>query len=248
EFKPAPSLNFIAAAWIQFMIHDWFDHGPNADADPIQVPMPAGDPKGSGTMSVRRTQADPSRTPDEAAQPQSFRNHNTHWWDGSQLYGSSKEANDKIRSFVDGKLLVDANNRLPREFVSGKPVTGFNENWWVGLSMLHQLFTLEHNAIADKLKAKYPNDSDQWLYDKAPLPTSALTAQTDTVDSTPAVIATPITERAMYSDWWALLGQGGPRSDFQKQARGLREELATKDSCVKRILGFDPNLAGSVGS
>src|SRR5690606_34655590 len=76
EFKPAPSLNFIAAAWIQFMIHDWFDHGPNADADPIQVPMPAGDPKGSGTMSVRRTQADPSRTPDEAAKPQSFRNHN----------------------------------------------------------------------------------------------------------------------------------------------------------------------------
>src|SRR5690606_6192746 len=23
EFKPAPSLNFIAASWIQFMVHDW---------------------------------------------------------------------------------------------------------------------------------------------------------------------------------------------------------------------------------
>jgi hypothetical protein len=29
EFKPAPSLNFIAASWIQFMVHDWVDHGEN---------------------------------------------------------------------------------------------------------------------------------------------------------------------------------------------------------------------------
>ena len=41
EFKPAPSLNFIAAAWIQFMTHDWFDHGANAEGNPIQVPLPA---------------------------------------------------------------------------------------------------------------------------------------------------------------------------------------------------------------
>src|SRR5690606_26609284 len=152
EFKPAPSLNFIAAAWIQFMIHDWCDRGRKAEADPFLAPLPASDARGSGTMSVRRTQADPTRNADDCALPTTFRNHNTHWWDGSQLYGSSKEANVKVRSFVDGKMKVDANNRLPREFVSGKPVTGFNENWWVGLSMLHQLFTLEHNAIADRLK------------------------------------------------------------------------------------------------
>lgn len=48
EFKPATSVNFIAAAWIQFMTHDWFDHGPNAEGDPIQVPLPAGDVLGSG--------------------------------------------------------------------------------------------------------------------------------------------------------------------------------------------------------
>ncbi|KHO66460.1 peroxidase family protein [Pseudomonas flexibilis] len=248
EFKPAPSLNFIAAAWIQFMIHDWFDHGPNAEADPIQIPLPAGDPLGSGTMSVRRTQADPSRTPDEAALPQTFRNHNTHWWDGSQLYGSSKEASDKVRSFVDGKLKIDANNRLPREFVSGKPVTGFNENWWLGLSMLHQLFTLEHNAIADRLKARYPDKDDQWLYDKARLINSALMAKIHTVEWTPAVIANPVTERAMYSNWWGLLGQGGPRSDFQEEVRKLREDLAKSDSFITRILGFDPNLSDGVGN
>src|SRR5690606_4696315 len=130
----------------------------------------------------------------------------------------------------------------------GKPVTGFNENWWVGLSMLHQLFTLEHNAIADRLKSRYPNESDQWLYDKARLVNSALMAKIHTVEWTPAVIANPITERAMYSNWWGLLGQGGPRTDFQEEVRKLREDLAKSDSFVKRILGFDPNLSGNVGS
>src|SRR5436305_13090099 len=28
-FKPVPFLNMFAAAWIQFMIHDWFSHGTN---------------------------------------------------------------------------------------------------------------------------------------------------------------------------------------------------------------------------
>ena len=35
EFKPAPTLNFIAAAWIQFMTHDWFSHGQGATDDYI---------------------------------------------------------------------------------------------------------------------------------------------------------------------------------------------------------------------
>src|SRR5690554_4224576 len=114
--------------------------------------------------------------------------------------------------------------------------------------MLHQLFTLEHNAIADRLKSRYPDKDDQWLYDKACLINSALMAKIHTVEWTPAVIANPITERAMYSNWWGLLGQGGPRTDFQNEVRGLREDLAKKDSFVKRILGFDPNLSGNVGS
>ena len=248
EFKPAPSLNFIAAAWIQFMVHDWFDHGPNADADPIQFPLPPGDVLGSGSMSVKRTQPDPSRSSADAGKPQTYRNHNTHWWDGSQLYGSNKAANDKVRSFVDGKLKVNADGTLPSELLSGKPVTGFNENWWVGLSMLHQLFTLEHNAIASKLKQKYPTQSDQWLYDRARLINAALMAKIHTVEWTPAVIANPITERAMYSNWWGLLGQGGPRDDFQAEVRMLQADLAKSDSFVKRILGFDPNVAPGVGN
>jgi hypothetical protein len=248
EFKPAASLNFIAAAWIQFMVHDWFDHGPNADADPIHFPLPPGDVLGSGSMSVKRTQPDPTRSAADAGRPQTYRNHNTHWWDGSQLYGSSKESNDKVRAFVDGKLKVNADGTLPTELLSGKPVTGFNENWWLGLSMLHQLFTLEHNAIASRLKQQYPTQSDQWLYDRARLINAALMAKIHTVEWTPAVIANPITERAMYANWWGLLGQGGPRDDYQAEVRMLQEDLARSDSFVKRILGFDPNVAPGVGN
>ncbi|AYC33520.1 peroxidase [Pseudomonas cavernae] len=248
EFKPAPSLNFIAASWIQFMTHDWFDHGPNADADPIQFPLPPGDALGSGTMSVKRTQPDPTRTGADTGMPQTYRNHNTHWWDGSQIYGSSREVSDKVRSFVDGKLKVGSDNRLPTELLSGKSITGVNENWWVGLSMLHQLFTLEHNAIATKLKAKYPEKDDQWLYDHARLVNSALMAKIHTVEWTPAVIANPVTERAMYANWWGLLGQGGPRDDYQAEVRMLQEDLAKSDSFVKRILGFDPSMADGFGN
>jgi hypothetical protein len=248
EFKPATSLNFIAASWIQFMIHDWVDHGPNSVDSPIQVPLPPGDPLGTGSLSVRRTQPDPTRTAGEAGKPASYRNYNTHWWDGSQLYGSSKTVNDKVRAFVDGKLKIHADGTLPTEFFSGKPVTGVNENWWVGLSMLHQLFTKEHNAIATMLKQKYPNQSDQWIYDKARLVNSALMAKIHTTEWTPAIIANPITERAMYSNWWGLMGSGGPRDQFQEDARKLREDLAKTDSWVKTILGFDPNLADSSGN
>ena len=247
EFKPATSLNFIAAAWIQFMVHDWFDHGLGEVGDPIQVPLPSNDAFGSGTLEVRRTIADPTRTPDEAHLPPTFRNINTHWWDGSQIYGSNKETNDKVRAFVDGKLKVNANGTLPTELLSGKPVTGFNENWWVGLSMLHQLFTLEHNAIAEKLRQKYPNETDQWLYDRARLVNSALMAKIHTVEWTPAIIANPVTERAMYANWWGLLGAGQVRDAYQGEVRQLLEDLQKSDSFIKRILGFDPSLSDGVG-
>ncbi|WP_068830146.1 peroxidase family protein [Pseudomonas sp. BMS12] len=245
EFKPAPSLNFIAASWIQFMVHDWVDHGANSEDNPIQVPLPAGDSFGSGSLAVRRTQPDPTRTAAEAGKPETYRNHNTHWWDGSQLYGSDKATNDKVRAFVDGKLKINADGTLPHELLSGKPVTGFNENWWVGLSMLHQLFTKEHNAVATMLKQKYPDKDDQWLYDHARLVTAALMAKIHTVEWTPAVIANPVTERAMYANWWGLLGAGPERDKYQDEARMLQEDLASANPFILRILGIDPQNVGS---
>lgn len=33
-FQPVTILNMLAAAWVQFMVHDWFSHGKNAKENP----------------------------------------------------------------------------------------------------------------------------------------------------------------------------------------------------------------------
>ncbi len=247
EFKPATSVNFIAAAWIQFMVHDWVDHEIGGDADPIQVPLPAGDKLGSGYLSIKRTGVDPTREADEAALPPTYRNRNTHWWDGSQLYGSSKEVNDELRSFVDGKLKLNDDGTLPTELLSGIPKTGFSNNWWLGLSMMHQLFVQEHNTIAGMLKANYPDKDDQWLYDKARLINAALMAKIHTVEWTPAIIANPVTERAMNANWWGLLGDNEYQDWYQEQARLYHDNLATIDQ-LSALFGIETHYADEAGA
>ena len=56
EFKPATSLNLLAAAWIQFQIHDWFSHT-NSTNEMIEAPD-----EGTGTsIKVPRTAATQGR-------------------------------------------------------------------------------------------------------------------------------------------------------------------------------------------
>ncbi len=241
EFKPATSINFLASAWIQFMVHDWVDHGDNTDENPIVVELPEGDVLGSGIIEVQRTRPDPSRLDSESANPATYQNVNTHWWDGSQLYGSSLEKNNEIRSFVDGKLKLE-NGALPTDS-SGVSVTGFNNNWWVGLSMLHQAFTLEHNAIADKLKLANPEATDQWIYDRARLVNSALMAKIHTTEWTPALLANPVLEKAMAANWWGLIGDREGRDAYQAGIRGVIEDLEKTDSVIKNLIGLDPELS-----
>jgi len=243
DFKPATSVNFIAAAWIQFMVHDWVAHGPNETENPIEIPLPDGDELGNGTMEVQRTRKDPTRTAAEADLPDTYQNVNTHWWDGSQLYGSSKQQNDLVREFSNGKLKVTSQNSLPTDYLTGIPITGFNDNWWLGLSMMHQLFTREHNAIADMLKSNNPEQTDQWLYDKARLINAALMAKIHTVEWTPAIIANPVTEKAMYTNWWGISGNRQGRDDVQDEFENLATALQAKDSFVTKVLGINPELS-----
>ncbi|GLQ31369.1 peroxidase family protein [Litoribrevibacter albus] len=246
DFKPATSINFIAAAWIQFMVHDWVSHGPNTSDDPILVNLPDNDPLGNGVLSIERTTPDSNRSAeDDAYLPPTYRNVNTHWWDGSQLYGSNKETSDKVRSFVDGKLKVESDGSLPTDFWSGVPITGFNDNWWLGLSMMHQLFTLEHNAIADTFKQSYPNATDQWLYDKARLVNSALMAKIHTVEWTPALLQNPVLELSMESNWWGITRNAETRDLIQK----VTDDLKGPNSwIINTIALFDPEKAEALST
>ena len=210
EFHPATSLNLLAAAWIQFQNHDWFSHGKNVPENPIEVPLAEGDdwPQDRRPMRVQRTAPDPTRTGGTDSTTPTFINEVTHWWDGSQLYGSDLETLARLRSGTDGKMLLDAGGELlPLDAQKGVDLTGFNENWWVGLSLLHSLFVQEHNAICDGLKQEYPRWSDDDLFDKARLINAALMAKIHTVEWTPGILATPALENAMNINWWGLLGQ-----------------------------------------
>lgn len=89
-----------------------------------------------------------------------YRNMNTAWWDGSQIYGSSESVTQSLRGCrTDGKLVLDSVGKephyLPRN-PDGTPKTGFTDNWWLGVEMLHTLFALEHNAICDEIKQGHP--------------------------------------------------------------------------------------------
>src|SRR5207245_3011631 len=109
-------------------------------------------------------------------------------WQAARIAGIEASTQDKARLHEDGKLISGPNGLLPLDPVSGVDITGVNGNWWVGLSMLHTLFTLEHNAICDRLRATYPSWSDDELFDRARLINAALLAKIHTVDWTPAIL------------------------------------------------------------
>jgi Animal haem peroxidase len=214
DFKPATILNLLAAAWIQFQTHNWFNHGtprPIAD-DPFDIPIPPGDPWPGGKMLVRRTRADPTRKPNDDAGPTTFANSQVHWWDSSQIYGDNPQAGNTIRAHKDGKLNIDPRTkRIPLD-PAGIEITGNTANWWLGLSLLHNLFTLEHNAICDHLLEAFPEwrddpQKDDEIFRVARLVNNALVAKIHTVDWTTAILTHPALQIGMNANWWGLAGE-----------------------------------------
>jgi hypothetical protein len=206
QFQPATTLNLLAAAWIQFMVHDWFHHGKNDGSHLFDIPLDKDDPWFEHPMRVPRTRPDPTRPPNAKDGPPTFVNAVTHWWDGSQIYGSSREEEARLRSGRDGKLKIDDKGFLPLD-EKGIDDTGINDNWWVGLSMFHTIFVREHNAICDKLRSVYPTWSDQDLYVRARLINAALLAKIHTVEWTPAILGHPTIIFSMEGGWWGILGK-----------------------------------------
>ena len=158
-FKPAGIINALAAAWLQFENHNWFFHGDGVPGRNIEIPLQTGDDFPENPMKIRETIPLHGEIADGCPAPV-FANHETHWWDGSQIYGSGTERQREIRTFVDGKIKVGDDGRLPKSDVMGIDLTGMKENWWVGVGLLHTLFAREHNAVCDALKKAYPKLDD----------------------------------------------------------------------------------------
>jgi hypothetical protein len=154
KFKPAETLNLLAAAWVHFQVHDWYDtvikhytvsssklihmlyrmsHGRDVKGkDYIRIPLPEDDrwrPEVE-EMRIPRTIND-SRIDDDPKQHVAYGNEQTHWWDMSQVYGTVEEVNSKLRTYKDGKLFLDKEGLLPTD-TDGMEVTGWKQNWWLG--------------------------------------------------------------------------------------------------------------------
>jgi Animal haem peroxidase len=201
EFVPATSVNALVAAWLQFMIRDWFSHGKGNPARTWTIELADDDAFPERPLQILETIKDPTRPPRSTNHPPTYLNTETHWWDGSSIYGTSPELQRRVRSGQDGKLIVGLDGRLP--FDPKKPPTE-EPGFWLGLLMLHTLFTLEHNAICDRLKADYPRWTDEQLFQRARLVNAALLAKIHTMEWTPAVISHPTTVTALRANWFGL--------------------------------------------
>ena len=209
QFIPATTLNLLAAAWLQFEVHDWMSHGDNELEGPWEIELKEDDPWPQHPMQIRRTHA--GSTTDGG--PPTYRNTETHWWDASQLYGSNREIEKMLRTFSRGHLKLTAEGELPFDppnmpQIDGADVAGVTGNWWLGLAMMHTLFMREHNSICDHLGAVHPNWTDDELFDHARLINAALMAKIHTVEWTPALLADSDLETGMRLNWWGFQGEG----------------------------------------
>ena len=134
------------------MVHDWFVHKRSDDRVASRSRSVAGDDWSDRAMKVPRSVPDPA--PAGSTRPPAYANPNGHWWDGSQIYGSDPVVAAKLRTGEGGKLKLDATKLLPVDPETGVHLSGFTDNWWIGLAMLHTLFTREHNYICDLLLAR----------------------------------------------------------------------------------------------
>ena len=203
-----PFLNMLAAVWIQFQNHDWITHGENLSRELIEIPLPEDDPARKRyrqtKMFVGRTQPDPTRMPEGEETPVTFINEVTHWWDGSQIYGSEQQTVDHLRSGVDGKLRLNDDLTLPVG-KNGVEETGMVRNWWVGLALLHNLFAREHNAICDMLKQAYAEWDDNRLFNVARLINAVVMAKIHSIEWTPAILPNRVLDAGLNANWYGLL-------------------------------------------
>ena len=147
KFKPATILNVLAAAWIQFMVHDWFVHN-RSKTETIDIPMPPGDDWGAPEIRVPRSEPDPASRIDAAAGIREPEQPLVGCVAGLRLRcGKWRRGAGAHRRQAANR----ATGLLPVDPETGIHFSGFTDNWWIGLAMLHTLFTLEHNYICEVL-------------------------------------------------------------------------------------------------
>ncbi len=187
------SLSDFCWVWGQFIDHDI---GITPDGpEPLIIPVPAGDPHfdpfGGGVAIIpmhRNIFNAASGT--GAGNPRRYPNLITAFIDGSGVYGSDEERANWLRTFEGGKLKTSTGELLPFNTTTGEfdaPIdpdaphmdnaTGISDVVFVAgdvrasenplLLSFHVLFVREHNRQSDLLAQRYPEWTDEELYQHA---------------------------------------------------------------------------------
>ena len=184
------------------------------------------------------------------------RNTVTAWWDASQIYGYSDLSRQRVKRDPDdmAKLLLtsidarvqagDDGGYLPvfnecadgsaactpdpiNPKWAGQEAVAFPENWSIGMSFYHNLFTREHNAFVDAFRAqaektpeadsglRHPDRVDQAiafqdvtddeLFEIGRLVVAAMIAKIHTIEWTTQLLYNEPLRTAMFSNWQGLL-------------------------------------------
>ncbi len=218
--------------------------------------------------------------------PKTFSNNVTAWWDASQMYGYDatsrkrvkRDANDpaKLAMEIVGKRPGDGEQQgyLPLLQASdpmnpawtGQAATAFPDNWTIGMSFYHNVFSREHNAFVDAFRKKaaaFPNadsglrnpasphaiiaykdvTADE-LFEAARLVVSAMIAKIHTIEWTTQLLYNEPLYLGMNANWGGLFGEG---SRLGKLMERITTENFGKSDDVKKATQWYSVFASGPG-
>ena len=255
DYIKAPFFNVLAAFWIQFMTHDWFSHTDEGRNAPelqsvgctSEKAQALGCREGDRREPSLYDQTSPPGTFEDAGKtylkrsPKTTKNLVTAWWDASQIYGYDKRSQKRVqRDPKDPAKLLLIDNYLPllpacgnysadcpvQPQWQGQEAAAFPDNWNIGMSFYHNLFTREHNYIVDKFREQqkltpeadsglrdpdnpkkimaYKDVDNERLYQVARLVVAAEIAKIHTIEWTTQLLYDEPLYAGMNSNWFGL--------------------------------------------
>ena len=176
-----------------------------------------------------------------------MQNTNTAWWDASQIYGYDDRSRMRVKRDPNdrAKLLLIAPQSVrpgagekqgylpafgPDDPIiqqwSGQETAGFPDNWSIGMSFYHTLFSREHNLFVDEFRRlqkaapdtdsglrdpsrpgvviKYRDVTDDELFELGRLVVAAMIAKIHTIEWTPQLLYDEPLFLAMNANWSGL--------------------------------------------
>ena len=184
-------------------------------------------------MFIGRTQPDPTRIGDREPAATSSINEVTHWWDGSQIYGSDQATQDRLRSGRLGKMRLNDDGTLPVDS-TGVEDTGFRRNWWVGLvDAAHPFRARAQRRLRHVARRPTPDWDDNRLFNVARLINAAVMAKIHSIEWTPAILPNPALDIGLNVNWYGLL----TFALHKGKARKTLSEINVRNAEIGGIVG-----------